>query len=401
MRVVFCFLLAGIFLAGGFANGDTFVNTQNGQTYHGYAYATGKEDSGGLSEVNTVEQGPVKLNLGQFKAIRDRTGRSNTVAILTIPDEIALGMETNAFEKAVKDAASKGPLFILIEIDTPGGRVDLVMRMCSAIVKTGSNCDVYAYVKGGSNGGAYSGGAAVALACNKIYMSPGTAIGAATIISRNEEGKPVDIKQVLGQTVGEKMSSAWRNYLASLAENSGRPAVLAKAMESKEIEAIEVNENGKRVFIEAMNKKPDEAVVKTWSKKGSLLTLPAQDAVDCGMADKIYNSRQDLLADQNALSAQIISDESMAKARELYQRIEKSIKRIRASVDLGLKRLDATQSRGQALKAMKGLINDAQFVLGLKKKFGDDVPVDEEEVQSFLNSAQAEYDALRTGGGKQ
>jgi hypothetical protein len=211
----------------------------------------------------------------------------------------------------------------------------------------------------------------------------------------------VDIKQVLGQTVGEKMSSAWRNYLASLAENSGRPAVLAKAMENKEIEAIEVNENGKRVFIETMNKKADEAVVKTWSKKGSLLTLPAQDAVECGMADKIYNSRQDLLADQNALSAQIISDESMAKARELYQRIEKSIKRIDASVDLGLKRLEATQSRGQALKALKGLINDAQFVLGLKKKFGDDVPVDEERVQSFLNSAQAEYDALRTGGGKQ
>jgi len=394
MRVFLCLLLAGIFLPGSFASGDTFVNTQSGQLYHGYA--TGKEDNG-LSDINTVEQGIVKINLSQFKVTRDRTGRSNTITVLSIPDEIILGMETNAFEKAVKDAASKGPLFILIEIDTPGGRVDLVMRMCSAIVKTSSSsCDVYAYVKGGSNGGAYSGGAAVALACNKIYMSPGTAIGAATMISRNSEGKPVDIKQVLGQTVGEKMSSAWRNYLASLAENSGRPAVLAKAMENKEIEAIEVNENGKRVFMESVNKKPGQTIVKTWSKRDSLLTLSAQEAMDCGIADKIYNNRQDLLADYNAVSAQVISDESMAKARELCQRIEKSLKRIDASVDLGIKQLKATHSRSAALKAMRGLINDAQFVLGLKKKFGDDVPVDEREVQEFLNAVQAEYDALRT-----
>jgi membrane-bound ClpP family serine protease len=394
MRVLLCLLLAGIFLPGGFVIADTFVNSQTGQLYHGYA--TGNENAG-LSEVNTIEQGLVKLNLSQFKTTRDRTGRNNTVTVLPIPAEIILGMETNAFEKAVKEAASRGPFFILIEIDSPGGRVDLTMRMCSAITKT-FNCDIYAYIKGGSNGGAYSGAAAVALACNKIYMAPGTAIGAATIITRDSEGKPVDIKQVLGQTVGEKISSGWRNYLASLAENNNRPAVLVKAMEDKDIEAVEVIENGKRVFIESVNKKPGQTIVKTWSKHGSLLTLPAQEAVDCGIADKIYGNRQDLLQDQNAPSAQIISDESLDKARELYQRIEKSLKRIDASIDLGIKQLEATQSRSQALKAMRRIINDAQCVLGLKKKFGGDVPVDEQKVQSFLNSVQAEYDALRTAG---
>jgi hypothetical protein len=216
------------------------------------------------------------------------------------------------------------------------------------------------------------------------------------MIAINNMGKPVDMKQALGQTVGEKMSSAWRNYLASLAENSGRSGVLAKAMEDKDIEVVEVNENGKRIFMEAVNKKPGETIVKTWSKKGALLTLTAEEAVACGMADKIYANRQDLLADQNALAAQVIPDESMAKARELGRRIENSLKRIEASVDLGVKQLAATKSRGQALKAFRGLIDDAHFVLGLKKKFGDDVPVDEEMVQKFLNSVQAEYDALRT-----
>ncbi len=394
MRAFFYLSLIAIFLSAGSAAADTFIGEQNGQTYHGFA--TGSE-SNGLSDVNTVEQGLVRLNLGRFKVTRNRIGRNDTVALLSIPGEIALGMETNAFEKAIKSAASKGPRFILIEIDSPGGRVDLAMRICSAIQKT-SNCDTYAYIKGGASGGAYSAAAAVSLACDKIYMSPGTAIGAATIISQDSSGRPVDLKKALGETISEKYRSGWRNYLASLAESNNRPGVLVKAMESKDIEVVEVNENGKRVFIESVNKKPGQLAVKTWSKKDSLLTLPAKEAVDCGIADKIYDTRQDLLKDHDALSAQIIPDESMAKARELYQRIEKSLDRIDTSIDLGIKKLKATQSRGQALKAMKSIITDAQFVLGLKKKFGDDVPVNEQRVQEFLNDVQAEYDVLRASG---
>jgi membrane-bound ClpP family serine protease len=390
VRIIFYLFLISIFFPAGFAAADTFVNIQTGETYHGYAIDI---KDAGLSEVFTVEQGLIKINLGRFKATGDRTGRNNTVAVMSI-GEISLGIETNAFENAIKEAASKGPLFILIEIDSPGGRVDLAMRICSAIGKT-ANCDTYAYITGGKNSGAYSAAAAVALSCDRIYMAPGTVIGAAAIITMSDEGKPLDIKDVLGETVGEKLNSGWRSFLASLAENNNRPSILAKAMADKDIEAVEVIDNGKRVFIESVNKKPDQTVVKTWSKTGSLLTLPAKEAIDCGIADKIYSSRQDLLRDLDALSAQVISDESMEKARQLGERIQKSLKKINASVDLGVKQIRATKSRGQAMKAMRSIINDAQFVLGLKKKFGDDVPVDEQLVQDFLNSVQAEYDALK------
>ncbi len=392
MRIIVYLLLIIIFLPVELAIADTFVNTQTGEKFHGYA--TGNETVG-LSDVNTTEKGLTKLNLNQFKIICNRIGRNNTVAVISVSSEIILGMETKAFENALRDAASKGPLFILIEIDCPGGRIDLAIRMCSAIQKT-TNCDIYAYITGGTCGGAYSGATAVSLACNKIFMAPGSVIGAATVITTDETGKPVEIKKVLGDVIGEKMRSGWRNYLASLADNRNRPAALAKAMENKDIEVVEVNENGKRVFVEAMNKKPDEKVVKTWSKAGRLLTLTANEAVECGMADKLYTNRQDLLADFNAVSAKIISDTTMEEARKLYARIEKSLEKINASVDLGLKQYKATQSRSQAMKAMKGLMSDAQFVLGLKRKFGDDVPVDEQKVQSFLNSVQAEYDALKT-----
>ncbi|PKL42979.1 MAG: hypothetical protein CVV39_08750 [Planctomycetes bacterium HGW-Planctomycetes-1] len=227
-------------------------------------------------------------------------------------------------------------------------------------------------------------------------MAPVSVMGAATVITTDESGKPIEIRELLGEAIGEKIGSAWRNYLASLAENKNRPAALAKAMENKEIEVVEINKNGERVFVESENKKSDDDIVKVWSKKGSLLTLTAEEAVDCRMADKIYENRQALLKDLDALSAKLIPDKSMAEARRLCARIEKSLDKINASVDLGIKQLQATRSRGHAMRAMKSLMNDAQFVLGLKRKFGDDVPVDEKMVQDFLNTVQAEYDALRT-----
>ncbi len=381
-------LLIWVVLPAGSAGADTFVHTETGKTYHGFAV---RNPIDGVADVNTVEKGVITLNLTQFNITRDRKGRNNTVALVSVPSAIEYGMETRAFETALADAAAKGPLFILIEIDSPGGRVDLAMRMSTAIQRI-SNCDVYAYI----NDGAYSAAVAVSLACDKIFMAPVSVIGAATVITMDASGKPIELRTVVGETIGEKIGSAWRNYLASMAENKNRPAALAKAMENKEIEVVETNKNGKRVFVESENKKPNDNVVKVWSKKGSLLTLTAEEAVDCGMADKIYENRQALLKDLDALSAKLIPDKSTAEARRLCARIEKSLDKINASVDLGIKQVQATKSRGQAMRAMKSLMNDAQFVLGLKRKFGDDVPVDEKMVQDFLNTVQAEYDALRT-----
>jgi len=391
MKNVFYLSLVGLVLCAGFAFADTIVNTHTGETYHGYL--TGSEDAG-LSDANTIEKGLIKINLTQYKIIRDSSGRNNIVAVLSVPDAMMLGMETDAFEESLKEMAARGPLFIIVEIDSPGGRTDICKRMCAA-VKGIKNCDTFAYINGGENGGAFSAAAVLSLACDKIYMAPGTVIGAATVITMDANGMPADLKKTLGETVGEKMSSAWRNYMASLASEKNRPAALALAMENKDVEVVEVNENGKRVFVESINKKPNAAIIKTWSQKGSLLTLTAKDAVDCGMADKIYPNRQDLMADHNALSAQIVTDESMAKARALYEKIDQRLNKLRASIDLGLKRFDTTHSRVQALKALKGLISDAQFVLSMKKRFGDDIPMDEEDVQSFLNDAQAAYDSIR------
>lgn len=385
--ISFIFLFAFLFAA----YGDTIVNTATNETYHGYL--TGKEATG-LVDVNTAEKGLIKVNKSNLKVTRDSTGRNNSYALFEVCDSIMAGMETTAFEEALQKAASAGPQFILIEIDSPGGRVDLCKRMVAAIQKVG-NCDVYAYIKGGKQGGAFSAAAVVSMACDKIYMAPGTVIGAATMISTDPNGKPIDMKEALGDTVGEKMDSGWRNYLASLASAKNRPSSLAVAMAYKDIEVVEVNENGKRLIIDSSEKKPETQIVKVWSKKGEILTLPAKDALECGMADKIFLSRLDLLEHHKAATAQVITDDSMAEARKLYEKIDKKVDDLIVSMDLGVKRFETTRSRVQAMKALKGLIYDAKFALSMKKRFGDDVKIDEEEVQDFLNDAQAVYESIR------
>ena len=139
--------------------GDTFTHRQRGEVVHGYAVG---QAEGVEVVVHTEEKGVVRLNLAEWEAAADRLGRNNKVIILTIDNEMMFEIETEALERALGAAVEQGPLFILLEIDTPGGRTDLVRRICGAIADTGG-CEVVAFVNGGPYGGAISAGAAAAL----------------------------------------------------------------------------------------------------------------------------------------------------------------------------------------------------------------------------------------------
>lgn len=307
------FVVLAPFISTCFA--DTFTHRRTGEVLYGYATS---RTEGSKAIVQTQEKGVVKLNLAEWNIVADRLGRNNKIIILTLEDQIMLQIETLAMEQAITRASDEGPLYIVLEIDTPGGRTDLAQRICAAIAEV-SNCQVVAFIKGGKYGGAISAGAAVALACDKVYMANNTVIGAATIITFSETG-PKDFKKTYGEDVGEKFSSIWRAYLASLAEQNGRPGLLARAMVDKDIEAIEVAEAEKRLFIEPVNKRPNQRIVHTWSKKGSLLTLTAEEAVKCKIADKIVSSRQELIRDLGAEDAEIVINDDINRARRELDR---------------------------------------------------------------------------------
>jgi ATP-dependent protease ClpP protease subunit len=383
------FILGAVLPAmNGFA--DTFKPLAGGPTYHGYAT---QNTTDGKTTVITTEAGKIELNLPEYKITHDTEGRNRTVSILTIDDAIEYEIVTDAFEKTLVEESDKGPLCIILEIDSPGGQIDLAMRMCSALTKT-QNCQTIAFIKGGPQGGAYSAAAAISLACKRIYIAGGTVIGAATVI----DGRGYDIEKVRGKNIAEKIRSAWRNYLASLAEQNQRPVALARAMENKDIEVVQIRREGKTMFVETAAKMPGDEIIRVRNSKGSLLTLPAGEAVECGIADKVVANLQDVLADLNAADAKIERPDQLAKARDELDKVIRKFKQLKNSFDTKLKTIIAKSdgggmTRAEAKKSLKALIQETRYLIKLKQTYPD-VPCEEEELQDFLNSVQAECDSI-------
>src|SRR5690606_28133766 len=145
----------------------------------------------------------------------------------------------------------------------PGGRIDAAERIVDAIRQ--SPVEVVAYI----NPRAWSAGAMIALAADQIWIAPGGALGAAT---------PVDGS---GTKAAEKMVSAMRAEVRSLAEARGLSAAIAEAM-------------------------GDESLgVEGLAAPGQLLSRTANQAMAVGFAEGDAATRDDLLGSFELSNAQI------------------------------------------------------------------------------------------------
>lgn len=367
---------------------DTFRHKQKDLIYTGYATSRLSE---GKTEVVTVDNGTVFLNLAEYDIEWNEQGRNRFVPILPVSDAIQYEIETSAFEKALIEEADKGPLYIVLEIDSPGGRVDFAKRLCAAVSGM-KYCQTAAFIKGGQNGGAYSAAAILSLACDKIYMVPETSIGAATMIASTASGRVLDMKQAYGDTVGEKFNSAWRNYVASIAEENNRPGVLAKAMADKDIVVLEVERGGQKVYLEQSN--PGDKVLRTVCKRGELLTLTAQNAVSVGLCDGLANSRQELLVMLQCADAACGENKLIADSRDELDKVIRRFDKLNENIDLKLKELSAKSrngslTRSEAIRDFAVLIRNGENLLKLKRSYPD-IPVEEEQILELVNIIKAE-----------
>ena len=126
----------------------------------------------------------------------------STVYRVPVTGVVELGLAPY-IERSIEEAEVAGVDAVVLDMDTPGGRVDAAERIADAIGD--SQVPVYTLV----NRRAYSAGALIALATQRIYMRPGSVIGAAT---------PVDGS---GTKAPEKIVSAMRSQMRALAEEQG------------------------------------------------------------------------------------------------------------------------------------------------------------------------------------
>ncbi len=177
------------------------------------------------------------------------------VVIIPITGTIEPGLG-HFLDRAIGEAEDANATAIILDINTPGGRLDTVLEMRDRILDTG--IPVIAFV----NREAFSAGALITIASDQIWMTPGAVFGAAT---------PID--GATGATASEKTISAVRSTFRSTAEQQGRDPVIAEAMVDPVVE------------IDGL----DSAT--------SLLTLSTTQALDHGYADGVANDRETLLVE--------------------------------------------------------------------------------------------------------
>ena len=148
------------------------------------------------------------------------------VVRVPITGTIELGMAPFV-ARALSEATASGASAVVLDLDTPGGRVDAAWKIIDDL--RDAEVPTFAYV----NRRALSAGAMIALAADRIYMRPGSTMGAATPVTGD------------GEKASEKMVSAMRSEFRALAQDRGLDPMIAEAMVDESVEVPGVSEAGK------------------------------------------------------------------------------------------------------------------------------------------------------------
>lgn len=204
----------------------------------------------------------IGLSIGMLATVGTLVAQDPLVYRIPISGTIENGLAPYV-ARSLSEAEAAGARLVVLDIDTPGGRIDAAERIVDAVRR--SPVQVVAYI----NPRAWSAGAMVALAADQIWVAPGGALGAAT---------PVDGS---GTKASEKMVSAMRAEFRSLAEAAGRNPAIAEAM-------------------------VDEALgVEGLAAPGQLLSLTSNQALEVGFAEGQAASLDDLIGELGLGGAQV------------------------------------------------------------------------------------------------
>jgi len=181
---------------------------------------------------------------------------SETIYKVPIKGTIDLGLPPfikRVISIAEKDNASA----IIFEINTFGGRVDAATQIKDAIL--GSKVPTIAFI----NRRAISAGALISLSCEKIYMTEGGLLGAATAVDMS------------GKKGSEKVISFMREEMASTAEKRGRNTEIARGMVDEELMFTHLVIKGDSIIVNDIEGR----------KEGKLISLTTEQALKYNISD--------------------------------------------------------------------------------------------------------------------
>lgn len=217
-----------------------------------------------------------------------------TVPVMALTGELDMGGMA-LLQRALGEARATESRRLVIEIDTPGGSLELMGRFSKVLdAAYGEGIATVAWVRPR----AMSAGVLVALSCERIVMAEGAVIGAAQPIISTPLGV-----QAIPEEGGlrEKISSSMRAEFRAMAEKHGRPGLLAEAMVDPEIQVRRVEIDGVPTFItgedwEVRQNNGQRLTYEIVSSRGELVTLTSSEALEYGFADSIADDEATLIA---------------------------------------------------------------------------------------------------------
>lgn len=187
--------------------------------------------------------------------------------VYVVPIEGTIDPALATFVDRVYDEAEQvGAARMILEIDTYGGYIDAAIRIKERVMLSPVPTSSFVTKK------AISAGALITLSGEKIFMAPGTTIGAAE-------------PRVGEEKADEKVVSMWSQELRAAAETYGRDGDIAAAMADADIE------------------------IKDLKAKGKLLTLTQQQALELKFADFPATDRKEVLSISGLSNAQVVEAE--------------------------------------------------------------------------------------------
>lgn len=159
---------------------------------------------------------------------------------------------------------------VIIHMDTYGGAVTDAKDIVERIARFEK--PIWVYI----DKDAASAGALISIACDSIFMAPGSSIGAATVVMGDGAAAP------------DKYQSYMRGTMRSLAEEKGRNPEIAEGMvdESIEIEGI--------------------------TEEGEVITFSTFEAIEFGYCEGKFDNIPELLEDKGYTDAEIVNYELSA-----------------------------------------------------------------------------------------
>jgi len=192
--------------------------------------------------------------------------------------------------RAQDTGIERGAVALVLELDTPGGEVELMKQLGRRLDDIGADMQTAVLV----THGAWSAGAFLAMACDRIFMTPGSSMGAATPITIGPGGG-IGLPGGLDEAVQEKFQSKFRGEFRSWAESHDREPRIAEAFVDADVEVKRVRVGGQNLLLsgreydDLVDRGELPQMLEVISPRGELLTLTAQDAEKVGYCDGIVN----------------------------------------------------------------------------------------------------------------